>query len=221
MSDAKSPPDLSMDEILATIRRIIAEDDRPGVAPAAAAGDTAGNGNAPPAAATPAPADQPPRQPEDDDVLELTEAVNADGSVRHLAPIGSSSRAAALMRPASPAEVEPEASPRAEAQPETHPITSAETAIAEGPVAEAVAMAAVEQAASEEAEPTTFQRAAEPATAPPHEAAEANAAAAGARTLEDIVCDLLRPMLQTWLDANLPALVERLARAEIARTRET
>lgn len=38
-----------------------------------------------------------------------------------------------------------------------------------------------------------------------------------ARTLEDLVKDMLRPMLKTWLDDNLPPLVERLVRAEIER----
>jgi cell pole-organizing protein PopZ len=33
MSDAKSPSDLSMDEILATIRRIIADEEQPGASP--------------------------------------------------------------------------------------------------------------------------------------------------------------------------------------------
>ncbi len=37
------------------------------------------------------------------------------------------------------------------------------------------------------------------------------------RTLEDIASDLLRPMLKTWLDDNLPQMVERLVRAEIER----
>jgi uncharacterized protein len=37
------------------------------------------------------------------------------------------------------------------------------------------------------------------------------------RTLEDLVRELLRPMLKTWLDDNLPSLVERLVRAEIER----
>jgi cell pole-organizing protein PopZ len=41
------------------------------------------------------------------------------------------------------------------------------------------------------------------------------AAAHSPRTLEDIARDLLRPMLKTWLDDNLPQLVERLVRAEI------
>jgi cell pole-organizing protein PopZ len=37
------------------------------------------------------------------------------------------------------------------------------------------------------------------------------------RTLEDLVRELLRPMLKTWLDDNLPSMVERLVRAEIER----
>ena len=39
----------------------------------------------------------------------------------------------------------------------------------------------------------------------------------GGPTIEDIVREELRPMLKTWLDANLPPLVERLVRAEIER----
>lgn len=38
-----------------------------------------------------------------------------------------------------------------------------------------------------------------------------------ARTLEDLVQDMLRPMLKGWLDENLPTMVERLVRAEIER----
>ena len=38
-----------------------------------------------------------------------------------------------------------------------------------------------------------------------------------ARTLEDLVQDMMRPMLQHWLDDNLPVLVERLVREEIER----
>ena len=36
-------------------------------------------------------------------------------------------------------------------------------------------------------------------------------------TIEDIVRAEMRPLLQTWLDANLPDLVERLVKAEIER----
>jgi cell pole-organizing protein PopZ len=38
-----------------------------------------------------------------------------------------------------------------------------------------------------------------------------------ARTLEDLVKEMLRPMLKSWLDDNLPGLVERIVRAEIER----
>lgn len=38
-----------------------------------------------------------------------------------------------------------------------------------------------------------------------------------ARTLEDLVKEMLRPMLKSWLDDNLPSLVERIVRAEIER----
>jgi cell pole-organizing protein PopZ len=39
----------------------------------------------------------------------------------------------------------------------------------------------------------------------------------GGPTLEDIVRQELRPMLKSWLDENLPPMVERMVRAEIER----
>jgi cell pole-organizing protein PopZ len=39
----------------------------------------------------------------------------------------------------------------------------------------------------------------------------------GGPTLEDIVREELRPLLKTWLDENLPPLVERAVRTEIER----
>ena len=38
-----------------------------------------------------------------------------------------------------------------------------------------------------------------------------------ARTLEDLVREMLRPMLKGWLDDNLPGMVERIVKAEIER----
>jgi uncharacterized protein len=38
-----------------------------------------------------------------------------------------------------------------------------------------------------------------------------------ARTLDDLMQEMLRPMIKTWLDDNLPTVVERLVRAEIER----
>lgn len=37
------------------------------------------------------------------------------------------------------------------------------------------------------------------------------------RTLEDVVAEMLQPMLKSWLDNNLPSLVERMVREEIER----
>jgi cell pole-organizing protein PopZ len=37
------------------------------------------------------------------------------------------------------------------------------------------------------------------------------------RSLEDVVAELLKPMLRSWLDDNLPTIVERLVKAEIER----
>jgi cell pole-organizing protein PopZ len=39
----------------------------------------------------------------------------------------------------------------------------------------------------------------------------------GETSLEGLTRDLLRPMLAEWLDRNLPEMVERLVKAEIAR----
>lgn len=41
-------------------------------------------------------------------------------------------------------------------------------------------------------------------------------AAAPARTMEDTVAELLRPMLRQWLDANMPRIVEKALRVELA-----
>lgn len=41
--------------------------------------------------------------------------------------------------------------------------------------------------------------------------------AAHSQSLDDLVKDMLRPMLKTWLNTNLPPLVERLVRDEIER----
>ncbi len=40
---------------------------------------------------------------------------------------------------------------------------------------------------------------------------------ANSRTLEDLVKEMMRPMLKNWLDDNLPGLVERIVKTEIER----
>ena len=39
----------------------------------------------------------------------------------------------------------------------------------------------------------------------------------GGPTLEDMVREEIRPLVKSWLDEHLPAMVERMVRAEIAR----
>ncbi len=51
------------------------------------------------------------------------------------------------------------------------------------------------------------------ATAPSHMTPIGN----GARTLEDMVIELMRPLLKQWLDQNLPGTVDRLVQKEIER----
>jgi len=37
------------------------------------------------------------------------------------------------------------------------------------------------------------------------------------QTLDDLIQEMLRPILKVWLDDNLPGMVERLVRTEIER----
>ncbi len=53
--------------------------------------------------------------------------------------------------------------------------------------------------------------------APPVEDIGAIIVSGEARTLEQLVHSMLEPMLKTWLDANMPEIVERMAQAEIKR----
>jgi uncharacterized protein len=52
---------------------------------------------------------------------------------------------------------------------------------------------------------------------PPVTPVEPVPAAAGGRTLEEVVQDMLRPLLREWLDKNLPPLVERIVEREVQR----
>jgi hypothetical protein len=147
-----------MDEILSSIRRILAEDEH----------------------AMPRP---PLRARATGDVLDLTEALNEDGSVRHIPPI-----APALPEPPaailSDGRIEP-VPMRPERRDEPPPLISA---------------------ASSEAISASFARL---AALPSREGGDA--------PFEELVRQTLRPLLQAWLDENLPELVERLVRAEIIR----
>jgi cell pole-organizing protein PopZ len=179
--NAKSQPEPSMEEIIASIGRIIAEDKRPG--------------------------DKQRSEPirpvpeERSDVLELTEVVNEDGSVRRVTSL-SENRASAstdLSVANATARINPEPS---------HTEPGIEPKLDLG--RERIVSAATSGAAA-----AAF---AQLGALPRERRRDVELPLGGAdRTLEDIVRDLLRPLLQAWLDEHLPGIVERLVREEIAR----
>jgi cell pole-organizing protein PopZ len=177
-----------MEEILASIRRIIAED-----------GDTA----APPAAAKPAEKPAPASEPEpppEEEVLELTEVVEPDGSVVSLAAAAAERAAEAAPSPPSPTPLVQTEEPLRRPEPVPPP----PPAPAEQIVSPATAAASVASLAQLTALPGRGERSDIPL-------------GAGHLTLEMLVREELRPILKDWLDRNLPDMVERIVKAEIAR----
>lgn len=179
MSDAKGQTnEPSMEEILASIRRIIAED---GDAPA----DAAAPGGAPPASAPHAPTTSASHA--QDDILELTDVVEPDGTVVNL----NAAKA-------------PEPQPR-QAPPESRQFVEFEDDAPQERIVSAHTAAAAVGAFSQIAAMRDESRARDIGLG------------AGHLTLEAIVREELRPILRDWLDAHLPNMVERLVQLEIAR----
>jgi cell pole-organizing protein PopZ len=194
MAQAAKAQEPSMEEILASIRRIIADDE---TKPAANAADPAGPvAAAPTPSATPSavasplppPADaaEPPSSETDSviadpespppDVLELTEDMTAMPASAFRTIDGQSDVVFTEPPPPEPEGQQP--------SPQDDRLLSGSTSVA------------VDSAFSSLAQTVLLRN---------------------ARTLEDVVREMLRPMLKTWLDDNLPGLVERLVRAEIER----
>lgn len=170
-----------MEEILASIRRIISEDDTPagGAAPAPAEEAEA----APEGHVELAPVVGPEPEPADD-VLELTDRVDAHGET-----VGD-------LEVVAPGEPEP--APAPEPPPSLEPAFRAdddERLVGE-PAAHAAASAFGQLSA-------------------------AIAMPAAGRTLEDVVRELLRPLLKAWLDENLPRIVEGKVAEEVERIART
>lgn len=175
MSDTTSQ-EPTMEEILASIRRIISEDEPGGEsAPAEAEPEEA---SAEPAADIPILEEEP--APEDDGVLELTERVETVGDLDVYA---ASSDAEAEPEPLAAFEPDPE--------PELPPVPPGEGLV--GDPAAALAASAFGKLSSSILMP------------------------AEGRTLEDVVRELLRPLLKQWLDDNLPGIVETAVQAEVER----
>ena len=205
MSQAAKAQEPSMEEILASIRRIIADDEaaKPAKAPEPVAVAPA---PPPPRPVAPPPPPKPvtefkppmpmaPAPSETADVLDLTEAMAAPASVPPSAAPPPAFRTI-------DAESDVVFSDRAH-EPEPPPTPVIEEArrqfVAAAPdrsLLSNTTMAAVDTAFSSLANTVLGNN---------------------ARTLEDLVKEMLRPMLKSWLDDNLPGLVERLVRAEIER----
>jgi len=171
----KKPTEPSMEEIIASISRIITEDKRPieTINPAS---------------------DEKP------DILELTEIVNEDGSVRRVTPLAENTTlSSATSATATGASV---ASGTAQGEAGIAPKPDASRERILSPATSGAAAAAFAQLGALPRDPRR----------------EGDLPPRGAdRSLEDIVRDLLRPLMQTWLDEHLPDIVERLVREEITR----
>lgn len=162
-----------MEEILASIRRIISEDD----APAADA-----------AAPAPEPAPAPfPAPPEEDDVLELTDAI--DEPAAPVETVGDLD----IYEPPPPA---PAPEPVADWRQDPEPVYSPPPAADEPLVSAATAAASA----------SVFGQLSAAISMP-----------ANGRTLEDVVRELLRPLLKQWLDDNLTHIVEAKVAEEVER----
>jgi cell pole-organizing protein PopZ len=199
----------TMEEILASIRRIISEDDAPAeTAPVAAAPEPA-----PAPAPEPEPAPSPAlmdetlsvQEPEasEEDVLELTDTYEAPAAES----IGDLDLSPAEPEP-FPADPVSESvfAPVAEVQAPQEPAAPAphyDSLVGESAAASA-ASAFAGLAAS-------FQKPAPVAPSGP----DLNFASGS--TVEAMVAEMLRPMLKDWLDANLPGIVEEQVRKEVER----
>jgi cell pole-organizing protein PopZ len=197
MSDEKSQEEPTMEEILASIRRIISENDDGEAMPAdeeakAEAPAPATEPEAPEAKEEPTPAPAPAPEPEaaEEEILELTEVVEEETPPADNAGDGDD-----LVVEEAPSAPEPEPVPAPVAR-----VPDSDTLVAD-PIAAASTAALGVLAQSLNRDPGTV----------------GNIALGPGNTLEDLVRDMLRPMLKEWLDQNLAQLVERLVKKEIER----
>jgi len=79
-----------------------------------------------------------------------------------------------------------------------------------------VEAAALEEPEADEAEPL-ISRATDASVGQAFDLLAHTVLAGTPRPIEEVVREMLRPMLRVWLDDNLPTIVERLVRAEIER----
>jgi uncharacterized protein len=209
----------SMEEILASIRKIISDDTGSKPAePAAAAPPPAINPLPPIAAAPPAPPPAAAVVEDDDDVMDLMPMVPKP------APVA----AAPYVQPSvDPFAVEPPPTASASILDEGADLAFQMPAEPPAPVAppkqatDFEALMAQAEFSPKPAAPSAMEGLMSPATDRVVSTAFSSLASTvltnNARTLDSLVEDMMRPMIKSWLDDNLPGIVERLIRAEIER----
>ena len=188
-----------MDTILASIRRILNEDE---VAPT----------EAPPDRRDLAPS--LPDQSDKDDVLVLGKAMMVSPEAEPMQgskPVPPAI-AVAPPPPAAPAASAVTASTPAEPEPEPEPSLPQDRATVEGLIAARTRAAATQ---SFDALHEAMRR--EQMPVPPPAPSSPNLLRSGGPTLEDLVRDELRGLISQWLDQHLPGMVETLVRTEIEK----
>ncbi|MBN9318658.1 MAG: DUF2497 domain-containing protein [Caulobacterales bacterium] len=195
MSD-QNAQEPTMEEILASIRRIISEDDAPAddAAPEAEAVAEAAPEPAPepeaytptPVAAAPAAVEEIEDEEEDDDILDLTDPI----------PAASSTETHGDLDIYTPEPVAPVVQAAPEPAPRPAPAAPVSWPTDNGLVGEPAARAS--------------------ASAFSNLAAHIAMPASGV-TLEDVTRELLKPLLAAWLDEHLPRIVEAKVEEEVQR----
>lgn len=177
-----------MEEILASIRRIIADDQAP---------KSADNEPSPPS-----PADE-------DDVLDLAGVAEP---VRKPEPIDFDIPEIDFRMPEPEPDFDPPPAPTPEPALRLDPVDFTPEPPPAPRAAERIRAAVEEEATERLISGSTGDSVGQNFQLLAHTVLSNNA-----RTLEDLVKEMLRPMLKSWLDDNLPHMVERLVRAEIER----
>ena len=207
MSEADKEEEPSMEEILASIRRIISEDDEE--APKEEA-------EAPEAEAEPAAEPESTPEPaKEEEVLELTEDDLEDASQDDIDNMFDSVDETddELVLEDEP---EKEEEPEAEADEEAEPVETSEETEDTGdgiddvdPAEEAEALISKEVSEGIQGQFDALS------------ALLTTGYQGSGNTLEDLVRELLRPMLKHWLEENLPEIAERMVAKEMARLART
>jgi uncharacterized protein len=213
MTQAAKSQEPSMEEILASIRRIIADDDATKAPPKAPEPAKA----AAPAPARPAPpprpavAPAPPPPP--------AETNGQDDIDAMFASVDTTPDEPAPPAPTDILELTEEMEAAAEPPPALRRIDATPDVVyneapAPGPTVEAARRQFREQTGPERSLLSSSTTAAVDSA---FNSLAHTVLVQNSRTLDDLVREMLRPMLKAWLDDNLPNMVERLVRAEIER----